>query len=96
MTERKTTLPEAIVEMQQQLEQYRTTRPARAKLPESLWQAAVELARHHGVYVVAHTLRLDYATLKQRLIASSASGASDASRQPAKAAFVELLGTTGP
>jgi hypothetical protein len=26
----------------------------RMKLPESLWQAAVELARQHGVYSVAH------------------------------------------
>jgi hypothetical protein len=29
------------------------------KLPESLWPVAVELAREHGVYSVAHPLRLN-------------------------------------
>jgi hypothetical protein len=32
-----------------------------------VWQAAVELAREHGVYCVAHHLRLDYTGLKNRL-----------------------------
>lgn len=41
--------------------------PRRTKLPESLWQAAVELARQHGVYPAAHPLRLDYTRLKRRL-----------------------------
>jgi hypothetical protein len=43
--------------LQRQLEQFRSTQPGRTKLPESLWQAAVELARQHGVYPVAHPLR---------------------------------------
>ena len=60
-------IPEAIVQLQQQLDQFRSTRPRRTKLPESLWQAAVELARQHGVYAVAHPLRLDYMGLKKRL-----------------------------
>ena len=38
-------VPEAIAQLQRQLDQFRATRPARTKLPESLWQAAVELAR---------------------------------------------------
>ena len=50
---------EAIAQLQHQLEQFRSSRPARTKLPESLWQAAVELARQHGIYAVAHPLRLD-------------------------------------
>jgi len=49
------------------LEQFRNIQPARTKLPESLWQAAVELARQYGVYPVAHPLRLDYTGLKKRL-----------------------------
>lgn len=32
-----------------------------------MWQAAVELARQHGLYAVAHPLRLDYVGLKRRL-----------------------------
>jgi hypothetical protein len=53
-------IPEAILQLQRQLDQFRSTQPRRTKLPESLWQAAVELARQHGVYSVAHPLRLDY------------------------------------
>jgi hypothetical protein len=69
------------------LEQFRSSQPRRTKLPESLWQAAVELARQHGVYPVAHPLRLDYTGLKKRL------GGSPTSRRKAtKAAFVELVG----
>ena len=57
-------VPEAIAQLQRQLDQFRATRPARTKLPESLWQAAVELARQHGIYTVAHPLRLDYTRLE--------------------------------
>ena len=49
---RKTILPipEAIVQLQRQLDQFRSTQPPRTKLPESLWQAAIELARQYGIY----------------------------------------------
>ena len=60
-------IPEAIMQLQRQLDQFRSTQPRRTKLPESLWQAAVELARQHGIYPVAHPLRLDYTGLKKRL-----------------------------
>jgi hypothetical protein len=85
---RKSTLPiaEAIVQLQRQLDQFRSTQPRRTKLPESLWQAAVELARQHGVYSVAHPLRLDYMGLKRRL-----GGASTGQRKATKPAFVELI-----
>jgi hypothetical protein len=53
--------------LQRQLEDFRSSQPGRMKLPESLWQAAVELARQYGVYPVAHPLRLDYMGLKKRL-----------------------------
>ena len=80
-------VPEAIAQLQRQLEQFRSSQPGRTKLPESLWQAAVELARQHGIYAVAHPLRLDYTRLKQRL-----DGIPSRQRKPAKAAFVELIG----
>lgn len=85
---RKSTLPvpEPILQLQRQLDQFRSTQPRRTKLPEALWQAAVELAQQHGVYPVAHPLRLDYMRLKQRL-----SGVSSRRRKPLKAAFVELV-----
>jgi hypothetical protein len=51
-----------------------------------VWQAAVELAREHGVYSVAHPLRLDYMGLKKRL-----GGVSRRRRKASKPAFVELI-----
>ncbi|HTP34282.1 MAG TPA: hypothetical protein VMJ75_19020 [Candidatus Acidoferrales bacterium] len=80
-------VPEAITQLQRQLEQFRSGGPARTKLPESLWQAAVELARQHGTYAVAHPLRLDYTRLKQRL-----GGIPRQPRKQNKPAFVELIG----
>ncbi len=54
-----------IVQMQRELEEYRRSQPRRAKLPESIWEAAAALARQHGVYAVAQALRLDYMGLKR-------------------------------
>ena len=86
--DRKSTLaiPEPILQLQRQVEQFRSTQPPRTKLPESLWQAAVELARQHGVYPVAHPLRLDYMQLKKRL-----GGVPSPRRKTTKPAFVELV-----
>ena len=53
-------IPEPILHLQHPLDQFRSSQPRRTKLPEPLWQAAVERARQHGVYPVAHPLRLDY------------------------------------
>lgn len=79
-------IPEAVLQLQRQLDQFRGTQSRRTKLPEPLWQAAVELARQHGVYPVAHPLRLDYMQLKKRL-----SGVPGRRRKPSKPAFVELI-----
>ncbi len=51
-----------------------------------MWQTAVELAREHGVYAVAHPLRLDYMGLKKRL-----GGVSRPRGKVPKPAFVELI-----
>ena len=59
--------PEPILKLQRQLEDFRSSRPVRTKLPEPLWQAAVELAQQYGIYPVAHALRLDYMGLKKRV-----------------------------
>src|ERR1700721_2289754 len=81
----KPPIPEPIAELQRQLDQFRSTRQRRRKLPESLWQAAVELARQHGVHSVAQPLRLDYMGLKKRL------GEPPSHRRKApRAAFVQL------
>jgi hypothetical protein len=79
-------IPEPIVQLQRELDQFRSMRPHRTKLPESLWDSAVELARQHGVYAVAHPLSLDYTKLKKRL-----DGAPGIEQKPTAPAFVELV-----
>ena len=85
---RRSTAPisEAIAQLQRQFDQFRSTQPRRTKLPEPLWQAAVELAREHGIYSVAHPLRLDYMGLKKRL-----GRVPSLRRKATKPAFVELI-----
>jgi hypothetical protein len=86
--DRKSTavIPESITQLQRQLNEFRSTHAGRTKLPESLWQTAVELAREHGVYCVAHPLRLDYAGLKKRL-----RGVSSPQTKTTNPAFMELI-----
>lgn len=79
-------IPEPIAQLQRELDEFRSTRLRRTKLPETLWQAAVELARQHGVYSVAHPLRLDYTGLKKRL-----GGVPGFQEKAAVPAFVELI-----
>jgi hypothetical protein len=79
-------IPEPSAQFQLQLNEIRSTQPRGKRLPDSVWQAAVELAREHGVYSVARHLRLDYAGLKKRL-----GGVSHRRRRARKPAFVELI-----
>ena len=53
-----------------------------AAMPAALWSAAVALARRHGLYSTARTLRIDYGSLKKRL--------KGAARRSSSGAFVEL------
>lgn len=81
-------IPEPIVQLQRQLDQFRSLQPHRTRLPEALWQAAAELARVHGLHPVAQPLRLDYMGLKRRL----AGGAEVRKKKKSAApAFVELI-----
>jgi hypothetical protein len=61
------TVPQAIAQLQEQLDQWRSTQKRRTKLPESFWQAAVDLAKQYGVFRTAHPLRLGY---RQKITAS--------------------------
>lgn len=67
MGSRSGPVPDSIKRLGAELQQFRSTHPRRTRLPETLWQTAVEEARQHGIYMVAHTLRLDYANLQRRL-----------------------------
>jgi hypothetical protein len=79
-------IPEPIEQLQRQLDQFRSTQSQRTKLPDSFWQAAVELARQYGVQSVARPLRLDYTGLKKRL--GEVPRPKKASNAPS---FVELM-----
>jgi hypothetical protein len=83
---RTSSIPKPIERLQRKLDRFRSSHPYRARLPGTLWQSAVELAREHGLYSVAHPLRLDYMQLKKRL--GSVAGIS---RKAAAPAFVELM-----
>lgn len=90
MRSRKAAVPDSVIQLEREFEQFRSTRTGRAKLPDSLWQAAVEQARQHGANVVAHTLRLDYNALKKRMGA-----VMEPHRDQSPTSFVELIGATG-
>ena len=91
MSIENTPIPESILELHAQLEQFRSTHPPRTRLPVTLWQSAAELARQHGIYLVAHSLRLDYTTLKTHVNGSS-EPCRPRRRKAAVAKFVELIG----
>jgi hypothetical protein len=79
-------VPEAIIQLQTQLDQWRSTQKGRTKLPESFWRAAVDLAKEYGLFRTADPLRLDYMRLKKRL-----EGSTDPPRKQPPTAFVELV-----
>lgn len=62
---------------------WRRTRRDGTRIPQSLWEMAVQLARVHGVAATARALKLDYYSLKKRL------GASHVATPP-RPAFIEL------
>jgi hypothetical protein len=83
---------EPLADLQAQLAEFRSTHPPRTKLPPSLWQSAAALARCHGLYAVARSLKLDYCTLKKHL---SGSAECRDTRKKAQPKFIELIGATG-
>jgi hypothetical protein len=92
MPTQDTSIPESILEIQAQLEQFRSAHAPRTRLPVTLWQSAAEQARQHGIYIVAHSLRLDYTTLKKHVNGSAATH-RQRRKNAAAAKFVELIGT---
>ena len=60
-------VPAAIQEAQRQFENWRGQRQRGERIPESLWTAAVELAKQHGVWPTARALHLDHSRLKRRV-----------------------------
>ena len=79
-------LPENLISLQQEVEQRRATQPPRSKLPNALWESAAAAAKQVGVYTAAKALRLDYGSLKKRVL-----GSGPPRRKHKPPAFVELI-----
>ena len=67
MGSRRKVVLEAVEEVKARVERWRETRQGWGRMPEELWEAAVAVARSHGVAVVAREAGLDYGNLKKRL-----------------------------
>lgn len=58
---------QALTVLQRRFRVWRSRGPHRRRIPEELWQAAVDAAREHGLWRASRGLRLDYYSLKRRL-----------------------------
>jgi hypothetical protein len=84
---------QALTELQRRFRVWRGRRPQRRRIPEELWEAAVQAAREHGLWKASRRLRLDYYCLKRRLGAPAPSG------EPESVEFLEIprkVLATGP
>lgn len=63
-------------------DQWRCTRRKRERIPEHLWEAAINLGTSYSTFRIAKELRLDYKELKRRIL--------DRSSQNTPSEFFEL------
>jgi hypothetical protein len=59
--------PPTLEQVREQFELWRQSREKRSAIPDTLWQAAVNLCQEHTISKVSSTLRLNYAELKHRV-----------------------------
>jgi hypothetical protein len=83
----KITLDGSLEQVRARFEQWRSGGSRRGRIPDDLWAAAVELARHAGVNQTAQLLHLDGGKLRRQLMAADAG--ESAGTVPAT--FVELV-----
>jgi hypothetical protein len=70
------------------LERWRSRRTGRSRIPDSIWTAAGELAREHGVSRVAEVLGLEFNHLKRMTQGAEPRVSKRRMKPPA---FVELI-----
>jgi hypothetical protein len=87
--EKRKELVERIEPLRQQVEAWRQSRAPGERMPESLWEAATQLAKEYGVSPVQGILRIDYRGLEYRVSGVDKSKSAKAPPPP-KATFVEL------
>lgn len=88
--------PAELIDIQQQLDAWRSSPERGRRIPEHLWKAAAGVAREFGLYRTARFLRLDYYGLVKRVDAlqglSGPGSSGGGGKLPAtgQTAFVEL------
>ena len=82
----KGTQEHALGDLRRRFAAWRQKRPKGSRIPEDLWQAAVEAAREHGVCKTSRGLGVDYYSLKRRLTRTPAA------RDSGSVEFVEIPG----
>jgi hypothetical protein len=103
MTNEISDIPPDMRKVYRRLRRWRSSHARRVPLPDSLWAAAGELAREHGINRTAKALHLEYGKLKQRAEAvgeakGHAAKAKTSAAVPCRAGpaapprFVELMG----
>jgi hypothetical protein len=70
---------------------WRKSHTGRLPIPESLWSAAAEVAREHGVFRTSKVLSLEYGKLKRLAVESHPAGRRTVKLSAPSAAFAELL-----
>ena len=88
MTAAESEVPMPMKKVYRRLERWRSRRTGRSKIPLSIWTAAGELAREHGVSRVAEVLGLEFNHLKRMSLSSEPGVSKRRAKQPA---FVELI-----
>lgn len=81
-----------IADVCERIDRWRATRAKRSPMPEPLWDAAVRLARTHGIYLIARRLSVNYESLKGRVAAATRAREGRVAKR-AGASFVELRPT---
>jgi hypothetical protein len=79
-------VPAVMRKVYRRLERWRKKRKGRERIPETLWTAAGELAREHGVNQVSRVLRLEFKQLRRAAEAGGPNG-----HKQATPAFVEVF-----
>jgi hypothetical protein len=105
MTQAAASNREDVEQLGRRFEEFRRTHPVRSRLPEELWAAATKLARRDGFEATAQALDVDRPSLQKwtnrfepraEAIPGKPRRQRQSKREPATAAFVELLaGNTG-
>jgi hypothetical protein len=81
--------------VRRRIEHWRETRAKRTHMPQTLWDAAVSLAREHGLWVISQELRVNYENLKDRLGRTAEPAAAPAFIELDAAPLVGPVGRTG-